>query len=165
MTNLDSILKSRDITLTTKVYTVKAVVFLVVVYKCESWTIKKTEEWRTDAFKLWLLEKTLESLLDCKEIKPVNLKEINPDYSIGTTDAKVEAPILWPPDAKNWPTGKDPDAGQDWEQEEKGTTEDKMIERHHQLNEHEFEQSLGHSEGQESLACYSPWGCRKSDTT
>ena len=91
------------------------------------------------------------------------LKEINPEYSLERTD--TEAPILWPTDTKNWLFGKDPDAGKDWRQEEKGMTEDKMVGWHHQLNRHESEQIPGDSEGQRSLACCSPWGCKELDTT
>ena len=116
MTNLDSILKSRDITLLTKVCLVKAMFFLAVMYGYESWTIKKAERQRTDAFEL-VLEKTLESPLDCKEIQPVNPKGNQSWTFIGRTDAETEAPILWPPDEKNWLIGKDPDAGKDWRQE------------------------------------------------
>ena len=94
-----------------------------------------------------MLEKTVESPLDCKEIKPVNPKGNNSWIVIGRTNAKAEAPILWPPDAKNRLTGKDPDAGKDWRQEEKGTTEDEMVGWHHQLNEHEFEQALRVGDG------------------
>ena len=100
MTNLDSILKSRDITLPTKVHLVKAIVFPVVMYGCESWTIKKAEHRRIDAFELWCW-KTLESPLDCKEIQPVPPKGDQFWVFIGRTDAKAETPILWPPDAKN----------------------------------------------------------------
>ena len=111
MTNLDNILKNRAIILLTKVHTVKAMVFPIVKYRCKSWTIKKTEHQRTDAFELqcW---KSLESPLDCKEIRPVNPKEINPEYSLEGLIAKAEAPKLWPPDA-NVATGKDPDARKD----------------------------------------------------
>ena len=84
---------------------------------------------------------------------------------IGSTDAKAEAPILLPPDSKNWLTGKDPDAGKDWRQEEKGTTEDEMVGWHHQLDGHEFEQAPGVGDGQGSLACCSPWGRKESDMT
>ena len=100
MTNQDSILKSRDITLSTKVHLVKAMVFPVVMYGCESWTMKKTEHRRIDAFELCLLEKTLESPLDCKEMQPVHLKDQSWVF-IGRTDAEAETPILWPPDAKS----------------------------------------------------------------
>ena len=106
LTNLDSILRSRDITLPTKVRIVKTMVFPVVMYRCESWTIKKAERWRIDAFEL--LEKTLESPLDCKDIKPVNLKENQPWIFIGRTDAEAEVPILWPPDAESQLIGKRP---------------------------------------------------------
>ena len=92
------------------------------------------------------------------------LKEINPIF-IGRTDAEAENPILGPPDAKNWLTGKDPDGGKDWRQEEKGTTEDEMVGWQHRLSGHELEQTLGDSGGQVSLACYSPWGCKESDST
>ena len=138
MTNLDSILKNRDITLSTNVCLVKAMVFPVVTYGCESLTVKKAEHRRTDAFEL-VLEKTLESPLDCKEIQPVHPKGNQSWIFIGRTDAEAETPILWPPDVKNWLIGKDPDAGKDWRQEEKGRTEDEMVAWHHQLNGHEFE--------------------------
>ena len=112
MTNLDSILKSRDITLPTKVHLVKAMVFPIVMYGCESWTIKKAEHQKIDAFELWL-EKTLESPLDCKEIQPVHPKGDQSWVFIGRTDVEAEAPILWPPDAKSLLIRKDPDAGKD----------------------------------------------------
>ena len=101
--------------------------------------------------------------LDYKEIKPVNPKGEQPWIFIGRTDAKAEAPILWPPDVKNWLNGKDPDAQKDWRQEEKVMTEDEMIGWHHWLNGHEFEQTPGDGEGQRSLVCCSPWGCKESD--
>ena len=109
--------------------------------------------------------KTLESPLDCKEIQSVHPKGNQSWIFIGRTDAEAETPILWPPDEKNWLIGKDPDAGKDSGQEEKGTTEDEMVGRHHQLNGHEFEPALGDSEGPRSLACCSSWGCKESDTT
>ena len=112
-----------------------------------------------------VLEKTLESPFDCKEIKPVSPKWNQSWIFIGWTDAEVEAPILWPPDVKNWLTGKNPDAGKDWRQEEKGTTEDEMARWHHQLDEHEFEQAPGVGDGQESLVCCSPWVLKESDKT
>ena len=164
MINLDSILKSRDITLATKVRVVKAMVFLVVMYGCESWTIKKAESWRTDALTV-VLEKTFESPLDCKEIKPVNPKENQSWIFIGRTDAEAETPIFWPCDVKWGLISKDSDAGRDWRQEEKGTTKDKMVGRHHWLDGREFEQALGDGDGQGSLACCSPWGRKESDTT
>ena len=123
MTNLDSILKSRAIPLPRKVCLVKAMVFLAVMYGCESWTIKKAEHQRIDAFELWCWRRLLR--VPCKEIKLANPKGNQSWIFIGRTDA--ETPILWPPDVKNQLMGKDPDAGKDWSQEEKGMTEDKMI--------------------------------------
>ena len=101
MTYLDNILKSKDITLPAKVHLVKAMVFPVVLYGCESWTMKKAECWRIDAFELWLLEKTFESPLDCKEIQPVHPKRNQSWLYIRRADAEAEPPILWPPDVKN----------------------------------------------------------------
>ena len=138
MTNLDSILKSRDITLPTKVSLDKAMVFPVVMYGYESWTIKKAEHLRIDAFEL-VLEKTLESPWDHKEIQPVHPKGDQSWIFTGRTDIEAETPILWPPDAKSWLIWNDPDAGKDWGQEEKGATKDEMIGWHHRLNGHEFE--------------------------
>ena len=139
MTHLDSMLKSRDITLPTKVHLIKARFFFpVVMYGCESWTTKKAESWRIDAFELVVLGKTLESRLDCKEIQPVHPKGNQSWIFIGRIDVEAEAPILWPPDAKSWLIRKDPLAGKDWRQEEKGTTEDKVAGWHHWLNGHGF---------------------------
>ena len=120
---IDSILKSKDITLLTKVHLIKAMVFPVVMYGCESLTIKKTEHWRIDTFELWCWRR----LLDSKEIKPVSPKGNQPWILIGRTDVEAEVPILWPSDVKSWLTGKAPDAGKDWGQEEKGTTEDETV--------------------------------------
>ena len=125
MTNLDSILKSRDITLSTKVCLVKAMVFPVVMYGCESWTMKKAECWRINAFE--------------QEIQPVHPKGNQPWIFTGWTDAEAETPIFWPPDMENQLIGKDPDAGIDWRQEEKGTTEDEVDEWRQRLNGHGFE--------------------------
>ena len=125
----------------------------------EGWTLKN---WR---FQIVVLEKTLESPLDSKEIKPVNTKGNQPWIFIGRTAAEAEAPILWPSDANSRLIGKDPNVGKDWRQDEKGMTEDEMVGWHHWLNGHEFEQALGDSEGQESWACCSPWGRKESDTT
>ena len=147
------------ITLLTKVHIVKAMVFPVVMYGCESWTMKN---W---CFRTTLLEKTLESPLDRQEIKPVNPKGNQSWTFIGRTDAEPEAPILWPPDGKRWLIGKDPDAGKDWGQEEKGTTEDEMVAWHHQFNGHEFGQTPEVGKGQKSLVCCSPWSGKESDTT
>ena len=112
-----------------------------------------------------VLEKTLESPLDCKVIQPAHPKGNQSWIFIGRTDAEAETPMLWPPDAKNWLIGKDPDAGKDWRLEEKGTTEDEMVGWHHWLNGHDFEQALGVGDGQESLVCCSPWGPKESAMT
>ena len=133
MTNLDSTLKSRDITLSTKVRLVKAMVFPVVMYGCdkESWAPKNWCFWTV------VLEKTLESPLDCKEIQPGHCKDQSWVF-IGRTDVEAGTPILWPPDAKSWLIGEDSDVGKDWVQEEKWITEDEMVGWHHQLSGHEF---------------------------
>ena len=138
MTNLDSILKSRDITLPTKVRLVKAMVFPVVICGCE---LDYKESWAPKYWCFWtvVLEKTLESPSDCKEIQPVHPKGDQSWVFIARTDAEAETPILWPHDGKSWLIGKDPDAGRDWGQEEKGTTEDEMAGWHHRLDGHEFE--------------------------
>ena len=138
MMNLKSILKRRDITLPTKVHLVKAMVFPVVMYRCESWTIKKAESWRIDALNV-VLENTLESPLDSKEIQPGNPKRDQSWIFIGRTDAEAETLILLPPDVKNWLIRKVPDAGKDWRWEQKGPTEYETVGWHHQLNGHEFE--------------------------
>ena len=166
LTNPDSILKSRDITLPTKVHLMKTMVFPVVMYGCESWTIEKVKCWRIDAFELCCWRRLMRALwTDLKEIKPVHPKGTRSCIFFGRTNAEAEAPILWPPDVKNWLIGKDPDVGKDWRQEGKGTTENEMVGCHHQLNGHEFEQAPGVGEGQGSLTCCSPWGRKKLDTT
>ena len=139
-------------------------VFPVVMYGYESWN---KEEWASKncCFQTVVLEKTLESPFDCKEIKPVNPKGNQSRIFIERTDAEAETPMLWPPDVKSWLTGKDPDAGKDWGQEGKEATKDEMVGWHHWLNGHESKQTLGNSEGQGSLACYSPWGHKESNTT
>ena len=140
MTNLDSILKSRDIILPTKVYLVKTMVFPVAMYECESWTIKKAEHKRIDTFELWCWRRLLRAPWTARRSNQSILKEISLEYSLEYwTDAEIETAILWPPDVKNWLIWKDPDAGNDWRQEEKGTTEDEMVGWHHRLNGHEFE--------------------------
>ena len=136
LTNLDSILKSRYITLPTKVCLVKAMVFPVVMYGCESWTVKKAEHQKIAAFELWCWRRLLRVPWT---LQPVHPKGDQSWVFNGRTDAEAETPILWPPDAKSWLIGKDPDAGRDWGQEEKGTTEDEMAGWHHQLDGHEFE--------------------------
>ena len=120
-----------------------------------------TENW---CFWTVVLEKTLESPLDCKEIQPVHSKGDQSWVFFGRTDVKAETPILWPPHVKSWVIGKDPDSGRDWGQEEKGTTEDEMVGWHHQLNGHEFEWTLGVGDGQGGLVCCSSWGCKEWDT-
>ena len=112
-----------------------------------------------------VLEKTLESPLDCKESQPVHSEGDQPWDFFGGNDAEAETPILWSPDAKNCLIGKDSNAGRDWGQEEKGMTEDEMAGWHHQLDGHEFEEAPEDGEGQGSLACFSPWGCKESDMT
>ena len=159
MTDLDSILKSRDITLPTMVHLVKAMVFPVVMYECKSWTIKKAEHWRIDAFEHWCWRRILRVPWTSKKIKPVSPQENQPWIFIGRTDAEAEAPVLWLPDVENQLIGKNPDAGKDWRQE-KWATEGKMVGWHHWLNGHESEQTLEDSEGQGSLASCSPWGPR-----
>ena len=140
-------------------------VFQVVIYGCESWIVKKVEHQRIDTFELWCWRKTLESPLDCKKIQPIHPKGNQSWVFIGRTDAEAETPILWPPHAKSWLVGKDFAAGRDWGQKEKGTTEDEMVGRYHCHKGHEFEQAPGAGEGQGSLACCSPWGCKELDTT
>ena len=131
------------------------------------WELDHKELWELKNWCFWpvVLESTFESPLDRKKIKPVNLKGNQSWIFFGRTDAEAVTPILWPPDVKNWLIGKDPDAGKDWRQEEKGMTEDEMVGWHHWLDGHEFEQAPGVGEGQESLACCSPWCYKESDTT
>ena len=138
MTNLESILKSKDITSPTKVHLIKAMVFSSS--HVWIWELNYKEIWAPKNWCFWtvVLEKTLESLLDCKEIQPVHPKGNQSWIFIGRTNAEAETPILCPPDAKNWLIWKDPDAGKDWRWEEKGTTEDEMFGWHHQLDGHEF---------------------------
>ena len=148
--SMQKVLKSRDITFPTRVCIGKAKVFPVVMYRCENWIIKKTE---CQELMLWtvVLEKTLKCPLDYKKIKP---KGNQSWIFTGRTDAEAEAPILWSPDVKSWLTGKDPDAGKDRGQEEKGMTQDEMVGGNHWLNGHELEQTPGDSEGQGSLAVH-----------
>ena len=131
------------------------------------WELDHNESWALKNWCFWtvVLEKTLQNPLDCKETKPVNTKISQSWIFIGRTYAEAEAPILWPPDGKSWLIRKDPDAGEDWSQEEKVTIEDKMVGWHHKLNWHEFEQALGVGDGQGSLASCSPRGCKESDMT
>ena len=131
------------------------------------WELEQKESWEQKNWCFWtvVLEKTLKSLLDSTVIKPINSKGNQPWLFTGRTDAEAETLTLQPPDAKNWLIWKDPDSGKDWRQEEKGMTEDEMVEWYHWLNGHEFEQTPGDGERQGSLVCYSPWGCKESDTT
>ena len=154
MKNLDSMLKSRD----SKGFS-SSHVWMWEFDHGEGWVLKNWYFWTA------VLEKTLEGPLDSKEIKPVHPKGNQSWIFIEGTDAETEAPILWPPDAKSRLIRKDPDAGKDWGQEEKGTTEGEMVGWHHRLNGHEFEQALGDDEGQGSLVCWSPWGLKESDMT
>ena len=144
------------------------------MYGCESWTIKKAEHKKKKEegwapknwyFPIVVLEKTLESPLECKEIKPVNSKGNQPWIFTGKIGAEAKAPVLWPPDIKSPLTGNDPDAGKDQGQEKKGATEDEMFWCHHRLNAREFEKTAGDSEKQGGLTCCSPWGRKESDTT
>ena len=135
MTNLDSILKNRDITLPTKVRLVKAMVFPVVMYGCESWTVKKAEYQRIDAFELWCWRRLLRVPWTARRSNKSILEEISPGCSLEGMMLKLK---LWPPHAKSWLIGKDSDAGRDWRQEENGTTEDEMAGWHHWLDGREF---------------------------
>ena len=164
MTNLDSILKRRDITLPTKVHLVSYGFSSSHVWM---WELDYKESWAPKNWYFWTveLEKTLESPLDSKEIQPVHPKGNQSWMFIGRTDDEAETPIPWPPDAKNWLIGKDPDAGKDWRQEENRMTEDEMVGWHHRLNGHEFKQAPRVGDGQGGLACCSPWGRKESDTT
>ena len=162
MTNLDNIFKTRDITLLTKVQIVKTIVFPVVMNGCESWTIKKAKRQRTDTLKLWCWRRP-ESPLDCKKIKPVNPKGNQSWIFTEKSDAKSEAPILWPRDVKSWLTGKDSDAGKNWGQEEKRVKEDEMVGWQYWLNRHEFEQTQGDSKAQKAW-CAAIHGVAKSWT-
>ena len=139
MTNLDNLLKSRDITLPTKVRLVKAMVFPVVIYGCESWTIKTAEHQRIDAFELWCWRILFRVPWTARQIHPVHPKENQSWIFIGRTEAEAEILILWPPEAKHWLIWQDPDARKDWRRKEKGTTKDEMVGWHHWLNGYELE--------------------------
>ena len=165
ITNLDSIFKSRDVILPTKVHLVKAMVFPVVMYGSESWTVKKAERWRIDAFELWCWRRLLRVPWTARRSKQSILRGDQSRLFIGRTDVEAETPIFWPPDEKSWFTGKDPDAGKDWGQEEKEMTKDEMVGWYHQLNGHGFGWTPGVGDGQGSLACCGSWGHKESDTT
>ena len=148
----------------TKVRLVKAMVFLVVMYGCESWTIKKAECWGIDAFELWCWRRLLRVAWTARRSNQSILKEINHEYWLEGLMLKLKLPILWPPDVKTWFIWKDPDAGKDWRWE-KGTTEDEMVGWHHWLDGHEFEWTPEVGDGQGGLACCSPWDSKELDTT
>ena len=184
-TNLDSILKSKRHCFANKgpssqsygydyndSYTITILynynytmtITIVVMYGCESWTIKKAECWRIDAFELWGWRRLLRVPWTARRSNQSILKEMSPKCSLEGVMLKLK-PIFWPPDSKNWIIWKDPDAGKDRRQEEKGTAEDEMVGWHHWFNEHEFEQAPGVGDRQGSPACCSPWGCKESDMT
>ena len=137
------------------------------MYGCEIWAIKKAESQRIDAFEPWYWRRLLRVPWTARRSNQSILKEISPEYwiIIGRNDDEAEAPILWPTDVKNWLIWKDPNAGKDWRQKEKETTEDEMIGWHHQLDGLEFEKAPGVGGGQENLACCSTWGHKESDMT
>ena len=163
MTNLDSIKKQRHHFANKGLYSQS---YGFSSTHIQIWELDHKEGWapKNWCFRTVVLEKTLESPLDYKEIKPASPKGNQPWIFIGRTNGETEAPILWPPHAKSQFIGKDLDAVQDWGQE-KGTTEDEMVGWPHQLNGHEFEQAPGDSEGRGNLACCSPWDRKESDTT
>ena len=140
-------------------------VFPVVMYGRESWTMKKAERWRIDAFELWCWRRLLRVPRTARRSNQSILKEISLGCSLEGLMLKLKLPILWPPDVKNWLIGKDPDAAKDWGQEEKGTTEDEMVGWHHRLNGHGFGWTPGVGDGQGGLACCGSWGRKESDTT
>ena len=156
LTNLDSILKNRDITLPTTICLVKTMVFPVVMYECESCTIKKAEHWRIHAFELWCWRRLLR--LDCK-IKPVNPKGNQSWIFIGRTDAEAEIPVLWPPDLKNLLIREYPDAKENWGQEERGQQKLRWLDGISDYG-HEVEEASGGGDGQGGLACCTPWDRR-----
>ena len=140
-------------------------VFPVVIYGCESWTIKKAECEKIDAFELWRWRRLLGVSWTARRLNQSILKVISPEYLLKILMLKAEVPILWPPDAKSWLIWKDPNAGKDWGQEEKGTTEDEMVGWHHWLNRHEFESILGVDDGQGGLVSCSLWSRKDFITT
>ena len=165
MKNLDSILKSRDITFLTKVHIVKAMVFSVVMYGCKSWTIKNTERWRIDGFELWWWRRLLRVPWTARRSNQSILKKISPEYSLEGLMLKLKLQYFGHLMRRTDSLEKNPDAGKGWGQEDKGSTEDEMVGWHHQLDGHEFEQAPGVSDGQGSLVCCSPWSRKESDMT
>ena len=166
MTNLDRLLKSKDITLPTKVCLVRGMVFPVVMYGCESWTVEKTEYWQIDAFELWCCRRLLRVPWTARRSNQSILKEIYPEYSLEGLMLKLKLQYFghqyFGKELTHW---KNPDAGKDWRRKEKGATEDEMDGWHHGLNGHEFEQTSGDGEGQGSLVGCHLWGRIESDTT
>ena len=164
MTNLDSILKSRDNILPTKVHLVKAMVFPVVMYGCESWTVKKAEGRRIDAFELWCWKRLLRVPWTARRSNQSILKEISPGYSLGEMMLKLKLQyfghLMWRVDSL-----EKTHAGRDWGQEEKGTIEDEMAGWHHWLDGRESEWTPGVGDEQGGLVCCDSWGCKQSDTT
>ena len=160
MTNWDSILKSRDITLATKFCIVKAMVFPVVMYGCESWTIKKAEHQRVYVFELWCWRRLLRVRWTARRSNQSILQEIIPEYSLEGLMLKLKLQYFGHL-IRRADSLKDPDAGKDWRQEEKGKTEDEMVGWHHWFDGHEFEQAPGVGDGQGGLACWSPWGSQR----
>ena len=164
VTNLESILKSRDITLSTKVCLVKAMVLPVVMFGCESWTVKKAERWRIDAFELWCWRRLLRVPWTARRSNQSILKEISPGISLEGMMLKLKLQYFGHL-MQSWLIGKDSDAGRDWGQEEKGTTEEEMVGWHRWLDGRESEWTPGVGEGQGGLACCDSWGRKESDTT
>ena len=160
MANLDSILKSRYVSLLTKFCLFIAMVFPVVMYGCESWTIKKADRRPIDAFELWCWRRLLRVPWTARRSNQSILKEISPEYSLEGLMLKLKLRWLWPPDLKNWDLRKDPDAGKDWRREEKGVTEDEMVGWHYSPSGHELEQAPRAGDGQGGLGCCNPWGFR-----
>ena len=157
-------IQSKDITLPTKVHLVKAMVFPVVMYGCESWTVKKAECWRIDAFELWCWRRLLRVPWTARRSNRSILKEISLGFLWREWCWSWNS-VIWPAHAKSWLIGKDSDAGGDWGQEEKETTEDEMAGWHHGLDGRESEWTPGAGDGQGGLACCNSWGCKESDTT
>ena len=149
----------------TKVCLVKAMVFLVVMSGCESWTVKKAKPWRIDAFELWCWRRLLRVPWIVRRSNQSILKEISPRCSLEGLMLKLKLLIFWSPHVKSWLIGKDFDAGRDWGQEEKGMTEDEMAGWHYWLDGHEFDWTLGVGDGQGGLVCCDSWGHKESDTT
>ena len=162
MTNLHSILKSRDITLLTKIYNSQSYGFPVVMCGCESWTIKKAEHRRIDTFELWCWRKLLRVPWTEQRSNQSILKEVSPEYSL---EGLMLIPQYFGYLMRRTDSLENTDAGKDWRQEEKGTTEDEMVGWHHRLNGHEFEQAPGVGDGQRSLVSCSSWGCKESNVT